>query len=161
MLTVAATEMTFSGAAAGFHAPGHNDETDVRFVLIVPFAYGGNPSPSLAHPVPGGGFAQRARLPSRFCTHYLLVGLPGDAQHQAPARPAPEAHRRPGALVVAAHFLPLDVIKPHQIRTRFPPEPNGILHVGHAKAMNFNFSFARERGGVCYLRCVWRASGAG
>lgn len=36
--------------------------------------------------------------------------------------------------------------------TRFPPEPNGILHVGHAKAINFNFAFARERGGITYLR---------
>lgn len=39
-----------------------------------------------------------------------------------------------------------------QVVTRFPPEPNGILHVGHAKAINFNFAYARERGGKTYLR---------
>jgi hypothetical protein len=41
-----------------------------------------------------------------------------------------------------------------QVMTRFPPEPNGILHVGHAKAINFNFAYARERGGKTYLRWV-------
>jgi glutaminyl-tRNA synthetase len=36
--------------------------------------------------------------------------------------------------------------------TRFPPEPNGILHIGHAKAINFNFAYAKTHGGLCYLR---------
>lgn len=39
-----------------------------------------------------------------------------------------------------------------QVRTRFPPEPNGILHVGHAKAININFGFAKVHNGVCFLR---------
>uniref|UniRef100_A0A3B3QFN2 Glutaminyl-tRNA synthetase n=1 Tax=Paramormyrops kingsleyae TaxID=1676925 RepID=A0A3B3QFN2_9TELE len=39
-----------------------------------------------------------------------------------------------------------------QVRTRFPPEPNGILHIGHAKAINFNFGYAKSNGGICYLR---------
>lgn len=39
-----------------------------------------------------------------------------------------------------------------QIRTRFPPEPNGILHIGHAKAINFNFGFAKAHEGITFLR---------
>ncbi|CAF1062016.1 unnamed protein product [Rotaria sordida] len=39
-----------------------------------------------------------------------------------------------------------------QVITRFPPEPNGILHIGHAKAINFNFGYAKLNNGICYLR---------
>ncbi|KAL9266505.1 Glutamine--tRNA ligase, cytoplasmic-like protein [Drosera capensis] len=39
-----------------------------------------------------------------------------------------------------------------KVRTRFPPEPNGFLHIGHAKAMFVDFGLAKERGGECYLR---------
>ncbi|XP_015748894.1 PREDICTED: glutamine--tRNA ligase-like [Acropora digitifera] len=56
------------------------------------------------------------------------------------------------------HEFPLGAVDPltltliSQVQTRFPPEPNGILHIGHAKAINFNFGYARVNNGVCYLR---------
>ncbi len=39
-----------------------------------------------------------------------------------------------------------------RLQTRFPPEPNGYLHIGHAKAICLDFGLAKERGGVCNLR---------
>ena len=57
------------------------------------------------------------------------AGSPGDAAHQAAGQP--------------------DTAK---IRTRFPPEPNGYLHIGHAKSICLNFGLARDYGGVCHLR---------
>jgi glutaminyl-tRNA synthetase len=57
------------------------------------------------------------------------AGNPGDAAHHAKGEPDPA-----------------------KIRTRFPPEPNGYLHVGHAKSICINFGLARDYGGVCHLR---------
>ncbi|MEY4755594.1 MAG: hypothetical protein RJA34_492 [Pseudomonadota bacterium] len=57
------------------------------------------------------------------------AGSPGDAAHHAQGEPDPA-----------------------KIRTRFPPEPNGYLHVGHAKSICLNFGLARDYGGVCHMR---------
>jgi glutaminyl-tRNA synthetase len=46
----------------------------------------------------------------------------------------------------------LDANKHPQIVTRFPPEPNGYLHIGHAKSIALNFGIAQEFGGRCHLR---------
>jgi glutaminyl-tRNA synthetase len=58
-----------------------------------------------------------------------FAGTPGDAAHHATGQPDPA-----------------------KIRTRFPPEPNGYLHIGHAKSITLNFGLAAEYGGVCHLR---------
>ncbi|WPG36007.1 glutamine--tRNA ligase/YqeY domain fusion protein [Variovorax sp. EBFNA2] len=56
-------------------------------------------------------------------------GSPGDAAHHAQGMPDPA-----------------------KVRMRFPPEPNGYLHIGHAKSIWLNFQLAKEYGGVCHLR---------
>jgi glutaminyl-tRNA synthetase len=38
------------------------------------------------------------------------------------------------------------------VQTRFPPEPNGFLHIGHVKAVMIDFGYAKYHGGRCYLR---------
>ena len=59
---------------------------------------------------------------------------------------------------VAANFLrpileaDLESGKHSSIVTRFPPEPNGYLHIGHAKSICLNFGMAKDLGGVCHLR---------
>ena len=56
-------------------------------------------------------------------------GSPGDAAHHQAGAPDPA-----------------------RVRLRFPPEPNGYLHIGHAKSICLNFGLARDFGGVCHLR---------
>jgi len=46
----------------------------------------------------------------------------------------------------------LDAGRVTRVVTRFPPEPNGYLHIGHAKSISVNFGLAEEFGGVCHLR---------
>ena len=58
-----------------------------------------------------------------------FAGTPGDAAHHATGAPDPA-----------------------RIRTRFPPEPNGYLHIGHAKSITLNFGLAQDYGGICHLR---------
>lgn len=52
------------------------------------------------------------------------------------------------------HFIEEDLANGrfNTVQTRFPPEPNGYLHLGHAKAICLNFGLAQKYGGVCNLR---------
>ena len=65
----------------------------------------------------------------------------------ATGSPAPAGFIR---RIVAADLAAAD--GPERVVTRFPPEPNGYLHVGHAKSMCLNFGVAAETGGLCRLR---------
>ncbi len=63
-----------------------------------------------------------------------------------PAAPAPSDFIRD---IIAAD---LAAGRHARVHTRFPPEPNGYLHIGHAKSICLNFGIAREFGGLCNLR---------
>ena len=68
------------------------------------------------------------------------------------APPAPPAPAAPSDFIRDIVAADLQAKKYAQIHTRFPPEPNGYLHIGHAKSICLNFGIAREFGGVCNLR---------
>ena len=67
--------------------------------------------------------------------------------------PVPEPARAPVDFIRAIIDEDLATGKNHgRLATRFPPEPNGYLHIGHAKSICLNFGVAAERGGTCNLR---------
>ncbi|HWH84002.1 MAG TPA: glutamine--tRNA ligase, partial [Burkholderiaceae bacterium] len=89
-------------------------------------------APADTAPKPGSNFLRQIierDLADGSYAQRRFAGTPGDAAHHAA-----------GALDAA------------KIRTRFPPEPNGFLHIGHAKSITLNFGLAAEYAGVCHLR---------
>jgi glutaminyl-tRNA synthetase len=84
-------------------------------------------------PIPLGsnfirGIIERDLEANKYATKQW-AGSPGDAAHQSTGQ--------------------IDIAK---IRTRFPPEPNGYLHIGHAKSIFLNFGLAKDYDGICHLR---------
>ena len=94
-----------------------------------------NPKPAAPAPAP-------AAKPSHFIRQAIEHDLQAGtyAQRRWGGSPGDGPHHQAGAPDAA------------RIRTRFPPEPNGYLHIGHAKSIWLNFSLAQEYGGVCHLR---------
>ena len=83
-------------------------------------------------PKPGSNFLRQIierDLADGTYSQRKFAGTPGDAAHHAAGQPDPA-----------------------KIRTRFPPEPNGYLHIGHAKSITLNFGLAAEYAGVCHMR---------
>ena len=89
-------------------------------------------APSASEPVKPSNFLRHViehDLEAGTYSQRTWGGSPGDAAHHA-----------------------LGMADPAKVRMRFPPEPNGYLHIGHAKSIWLNFSLAQEYGGVCHLR---------
>lgn len=70
----------------------------------------------------------------------------------APDTPAAEGETRPSHFIREMIEADLAAGRHQQVVTRFPPEPNGWLHIGHAKSICLNFGLAKDFGGVCRLR---------
>ncbi len=101
----------------------------------------------MSSPTPKAGAAsapaaKTESVPSNFLRHVIEADLAEGtyAERQWGGSPGDAAHHAQG------------IHDPAQVRMRFPPEPNGYLHLGHAKSIWVNFELARQYGGVCHLR---------
>ncbi|MDP9605049.1 UNVERIFIED_ORG: glutaminyl-tRNA synthetase [Variovorax paradoxus] len=83
-----------------------------------------------------------AAAPSNFLRHVIENDL---------AQGAYSGRKWGGSPGNAAHHAQ-GMADPAKVRMRFPPEPNGYLHIGHAKSIWLNFELAKEYGGVSHLR---------
>lgn len=80
---------------------------------------------------------------------------PAAPKPKAEVKPAEEAPLDPDAMFKQGFLASVFRERPIKpVITRFPPEPNGYLHLGHCKAIAVNFGFARHHGGetVCWFR---------
>jgi glutaminyl-tRNA synthetase len=79
--------------------------------------------------------------------------MPSATSPSTTPAPNPETAREPGQDFIRDIVrADLDSGKHKTVVTRFPPEPNGYLHIGHAKSICLNFGIAQEFGGRCHLR---------
>jgi glutaminyl-tRNA synthetase len=86
--------------------------------------------------------AKTTAAPSNFLRHVIENDLAQGAY----------AGRKWGGSPGSATHHAQGMADPAKVRMRFPPEPNGYLHIGHAKSIWLNFELAKEYGGVCHLR---------
>ena len=80
----------------------------------------------------------------------MSAAPPSSAPHDSHAHPAAPGEKQDFIRQIVREDLASG--KHTAIRTRFPPEPNGYLHIGHAKAICLNFGIAGEFSGICNLR---------
>jgi glutaminyl-tRNA synthetase len=98
--------------------------------------------PDNKHPVPADTLPGANARVSNFIRHIIDADLKAGkyASRHWSGQPGPAAQQKVGAGDTA------------KIRTRFPPEPNGYLHFGHAKSICLNFGLALDYAGACHLR---------
>ena len=86
--------------------------------------------------------SNKENTPSNFIRAIIVKNLAQNlyANKKWGGSPGDSAHHEKGNLDLA------------KIRTRFPPEPNGYLHIGHAKSIFLNFGLAQDFNGICHLR---------
>ncbi|KAJ4461152.1 putative Glutamine--tRNA ligase [Paratrimastix pyriformis] len=95
-----------------------------------------------ATPAASAAATPAAEEESGVCALYGPPGLPEDVF------PAPLVNDQNPPEIYARHLA----ARPANIVCRFPPEPNGFLHIGHAKACFLDFGMAQQKGGLCYFR---------
>ncbi len=78
--------------------------------------------------------------------------MPDEIINTAGAADAEKAESKDFIREIVKADLASGKYRPEEIQTRFPPEPNGYLHIGHAKAICLDFGIAQEFGGKCNLR---------
>lgn len=92
--------------------------------------------------------AKKAAAKAKKAEHALRPKEPSKASSSEPAKPT-----KPTSIFAEGWLKRVYEEKPvTTVRSRFPPEPNGYLHIGHCKAIAVNFGFAKYHNGRCFLR---------
>jgi glutaminyl-tRNA synthetase len=96
---------------------------------------------------------KKQKAPKKPKAHEPKEAKPAVPKAAKPAKSEPAAPLDPDSMFKEGWLKGVRSENPSKdVWTRFPPEPNGYLHIGHSKAIAVNFGFARYHGGQCYLR---------